>query len=140
VAAHLTLAQTGLLPTLGGSVRARGSFNRMIHDTAVREARLPVREYPIRLRAMVGSRRAAPMVSDLEPPRDQLVHGHDTVVAPGSRPGDAEGSRGGAATRAWTMGFPFHARKRLGPVCLTVPDHPWTIGEGPSSKGRSAHT
>ncbi len=33
------------------------------------------------------------------------------------------------------MGFPFHARKRLGRVCLSATDHPWSIGEGPVVEG-----
>ena len=45
VAAHLTLAQMGLFPAVVAAVRARGNFNRMVHDTAVRQARRPVREY-----------------------------------------------------------------------------------------------
>jgi uncharacterized protein (TIGR03083 family) len=135
VAAHLTLAQTGLFTALGGLVRARGSFNRMIHDTAVREAHLPVTEYPLRLRAMVGSRRTAPMVSDLEPLMDQLVHGQDMVVPLGRARETPKEAAAAAATRAWTMGFPFHARKRLGAVCLTATDHPWSIGEGPVVEG-----
>jgi hypothetical protein len=36
VAAHLTLAQMGLLPAAIAAARARGNFNRMIHDTGVR--------------------------------------------------------------------------------------------------------
>src|SRR3954449_9557250 len=57
VAAHLTLAQIGLRPALGATVRARGSFDRMIRDTALRQARLPVGEYPGLVRMMIGSRR-----------------------------------------------------------------------------------
>ena len=135
MAAHLTLAQTGMLSALGSLVRARGSFNRMIRDTALREARLPVTEYPVRLRAMVGSRRTAPMVSDLEPLMDQLVHGQDMVVPLGrTREMPAEAAAV-VATRAWGMGFPFHARKRLGRVCLTATDHAWSVGEGPVVEG-----
>ena len=80
VGAHLTLAQTGLLEAIGATVRARGSFNRMIHEHALRRAERPVTEYPTMLRAMIGSRRKAPFVSDLEPLIDQLVHGQDMVV------------------------------------------------------------
>ena len=110
VGAHLTLAQTGLAPALGNLVRARGSFDRMIRDTALRQARLPVAEYPRRLRAMAGSRkRAVPLGLAREVPREAAA---------------------AAATRAWTMGFPFNARKRLGAVRLTATDHPWAVGEG----------
>ena len=52
----------------------------MIYQTAVRQAERPVEDYPVLLRAMVGSRRKAPFISDLEPLIDQLVHGQDMVV------------------------------------------------------------
>jgi uncharacterized protein (TIGR03083 family) len=61
VAAHLTLAQIRPLPGVVAAVRARGNFNRMVHDSALRQARrLPVLQYAPRLRAMAGSRRKAP--------------------------------------------------------------------------------
>lgn len=63
VAAHLTLAHTGALSAVGAMLRAGGSFNRMVHDTAVRQARRPVGDYAVLLRAMVGSRRKAPGVT-----------------------------------------------------------------------------
>ena len=72
----------------------------MIHETAVRQAERPVAEYPALLRAMVGSRRKAPFVSDLEPLIDQLVHGQDMVRPPGPHPRDAPRcGRGGGAAR-----------------------------------------
>src|ERR1700712_1601247 len=72
VGAHLTLAQSSVRDVLPDMVRARGSFNKMIHDSAVRQAALPAEEYAARVRAMVGSRRTAPFVSDLEPLIDVL--------------------------------------------------------------------
>ncbi len=61
VAAHLILAQMRPLPAVVAAVRARGKFNRMVHDSAVRQARrLPALQYAPRLRAMAGSRRKAP--------------------------------------------------------------------------------
>ena len=80
VAAHLTLAQMGPLPSVVAAVRARGNFNRMIYDTAVRQARLPVSGYAPRLLAMAGSRRKAPGVTYLEPLIDVLVHGQDIAI------------------------------------------------------------
>jgi uncharacterized protein (TIGR03083 family) len=46
VAAHLTLAQLGALPATVALVRAGGSFNRMIRDTARREPACPPRATP----------------------------------------------------------------------------------------------
>ena len=110
VAAHLTLAQTSLREGLGGAIRARGSFNRMIHDTAVRQAELPVTDFPVLLRAMVGSRRTAPFISDLEPLIDQLVHGQDMVVPLGRTREMPREAAAVAAQRAYKLGWPFQVR------------------------------
>ncbi|WP_197275032.1 maleylpyruvate isomerase family mycothiol-dependent enzyme [Luteipulveratus halotolerans] len=61
VAAHLALAHTSARTAARELVRARGSFDRMVHDTAVRH-RAPVPELSASLRQMVGSHRTAPMV------------------------------------------------------------------------------
>ena len=135
VGAHLTLAQTGLLEAMGATVRARGSFNRMIHDTAVRQAERPVAEYPALLRAMVGSRRKAPFVSDLEPLIDQLVHGQDMVVPLGRTREMPQAAAAAAAQRAWDLNWPFRVKKRLHGFSLSATDHPWAVGEGPVVEG-----
>ncbi len=136
VAAHLTLAQMRLRESIGPAVRARGSFHRMILQTALRQAELPVEEYPARLRAMVGSRRKAPFVSDVEPMLDQLVHGQDMVVPLGRT---REMPRDAAATsvqRAWDLNWPFGVRKRLRGFRLEAVDHAWSAGEGEVVQGR----
>jgi uncharacterized protein (TIGR03083 family) len=130
VAAHLTLAQSGIVDVLPDALRARGSFNRMIRDSAVRRAGLPVERYPELLRAMVGSRRTAPFVSDLEPMLDALVHGQDMVRPLGRSRTMPTEAAAAAAQRAWSMGFPFGARKRLRGFRLVAVDHPWSAGEG----------
>ncbi|MFE9692817.1 maleylpyruvate isomerase family mycothiol-dependent enzyme [Micromonospora sp. NPDC005806] len=135
VAAHLTLAHTGILPAAVAMLRAHGDFDRMVRDSALREARLPVERYATRLRGMVGSRRTAPLVSDLEPLLDILVHGQDIVVPLGrSRPMPTVAAAT-AATRVWTMGWPFHARRRLDGFALTAVDHDWSVGRGLGVEG-----
>ncbi len=130
VAAHLTQAHTGALAATRDLVRARGSFDRMIHDSAVRRARLPVHEYAARLRAMVGSRRRVPTVAPLDPLTDVLVHAQDMVRPLGRSRAMPPDAAAAAAQRAWSMGFPFHASRRLGPVRLVATDHEWTAGDG----------
>ncbi|MFE3447399.1 maleylpyruvate isomerase family mycothiol-dependent enzyme [Nonomuraea sp. NPDC059194] len=135
VAAHLTLAHFRLLPALVAVLRARGNLNRMIHDTAVRQAELPVREYGVLLRAMVGSRAKAPMISDFEPLIDILVHGQDIAIPlRRDRPMPARPAAA-AATRVWTMGAPFHARRKLDGLELVATDCSWTAGQGKQVEG-----
>ena len=107
----------------------------MIRDTAVRQARLPAGEYAGLLRAMTGSRRKAPGITDLEPFIDVLVHGQDIAlpldrVRPMPAPAVAA-----AATRAWSMGRPFQAERKLAGLHLTATDHPWQAGEGLAIEG-----
>ena len=135
VAAHLTLAQMGALPAMGALLRARGNLDRMIRDTAVRQARLPTGEYAGLLRAMIGSRKKAPGITDLEPLIDVLVHGQDIALPlDRARPMPAPAAAA-AATRAWSMGRPFHAERKLTGLRLAATDHPWQAGQGPGGRG-----
>src|SRR4051794_21062178 len=65
VAAHLTFATTRIRDVAGPAVRARGSYDRMIRESAVARAAAPTGELVGSVRAMVGSRRHAPGVTHL---------------------------------------------------------------------------
>ncbi|MDF8263685.1 maleylpyruvate isomerase family mycothiol-dependent enzyme [Luteipulveratus flavus] len=130
VAAHLTLAHTPPMTAVRDLVRARGSFDRMVHDTAVRH-RAPAPDLAASLRRMVGSRRTAPMVTPVEPLLDILVHAQDMVVPLGREHPMPTRAAEIALRRVWSMGWPFHARRRLGAVTLRSTDAPWTRGSGP---------
>jgi uncharacterized protein (TIGR03083 family) len=135
VAAHLTLSQMGVLPAVVAVVRARGNFNRMVHDTAVRQARLPAGEYAPRLRAMAGSRKKAPGVSHLEPLIDVLVHGQDIAIPLGrNRPVPTEAAMA-AADRVWPDLFPWRAARKLSGVRFRATDCSWTAGDGELVEG-----
>jgi len=135
VAAHLTLAHMGYRAALVAAVRARGSFDRMIRDTALRAASLPRAEYPPRLRAMVGSRRTAPFITPMEPLIDVLVHGQDIALPLGRTRRMPTAAAAAAAQRAWDTGFPFRARKRLAGFRLAATDTDWTVGTGAPIEG-----
>jgi uncharacterized protein (TIGR03083 family) len=135
VAAHLTLAHMGYRAALVAAVRARGSFDRMIRDTALRAASLPRAEYPRRLRAMVGSRRTAPFITPMEPLLDVLVHGQDIALPLGRTRQMPIAAAAAAAQRAWDTGFPFRARKRLAGFRLAATDTDWTVGSGAPIEG-----
>jgi uncharacterized protein (TIGR03083 family) len=139
VAAHLALAHTGPGTALAGLVRARGSFDRMVRDTALRHAAVPTGRLTAEIRAMVGSRRRAPGISSLEPLLDVLVHGQDIAVPlglPREMPVDAAAA---AATRVWTMPWPmsatFAARRRLRGLQLVATDTGWSAGAGERVEG-----
>jgi len=131
VAAHLTLAQMRPPPAVVAALRARGNFNRMIHDTAVRRARrLAAAEYAPRLRAMAGSRRKAPGVSHLEPLIDVLVHGQDIAIPLGRRRPMSAGAAAAAADRVWPNLFPWRAERKLGGFRFAATDCSWSAGDG----------
>ena len=135
VAAHLTLAHMGLGAALPAVVRARGSFDGMIRDTAIRQAKLPVREYPGLLRQMIGSRRTAPFITEREPLIDVLVHGQD-VTRPLGRPFPVPVEPAmEAADRVWSTSFPFRARRRLAGRELVATDARWRVGSGARVEG-----
>lgn len=135
VAAHLTLSQMGLIPAVVAAARARGNFNRMVHDTAVRQARRPVREYAPRLRAMAGSRKKAPGVSHLEPLIDVLVHGQDIAIPLGrTRPVPTQAAMA-AADRVWPNLFPWRPARKLGGFRFAATDCAWSAGDGQLVEG-----
>jgi uncharacterized protein (TIGR03083 family) len=135
VAAHLTLSQMGLIPAVVAAARARGNFNRMVHDTAVRQARLPVREYAPRLRAMAGSRKKAPGVSHLEPLIDVLVHGQDIAIPLGRTRLVPAGAAMAAADRVWPNLFPWRPGRKLSGLRFAATDCSWTAGGGELVEG-----
>ncbi|MGY1738518.1 maleylpyruvate isomerase family mycothiol-dependent enzyme [Geodermatophilus sp. SYSU D00684] len=135
VAAHLTLAQTGLRDLVVPAIRAGGSFNRIIRDTALRVGPLPDDEYGRRIRAMVGSRRRAPFISPIEPLLDVLVHGQDIAVPLGRERPVPPAPAAVAARRGWDMGFPFRARKRLAGLQLRATDSDLVLGGGAPVEG-----
>ncbi|SEO59153.1 maleylpyruvate isomerase family mycothiol-dependent enzyme [Trujillonella endophytica] len=135
VAAHLTQAHMGYRDAALAAVRARGSFDRMLRDSAVRATGRPPAEHARRLRAMVGSRRTAPFLTPLEPLIDVLVHGQDMTLPLGRIRPVPEAAAAAAAQRVWEMGFPFRARRRLAGLRLTATDVDWTAGSGAPVEG-----
>ncbi len=136
VAAHLALAHTGAARATLDLLRARGSLQRMIHDTAVRHAALPPDRLTAQIRGMAGSRRTAPGVTPLEPLLDVLVHGQDIAVPlgrPRSMPVEAAAT---AATRVWTMPWPMSTTfPRVRGVRLVATDTDWAVGDGDPVEG-----
>jgi uncharacterized protein (TIGR03083 family) len=135
VAAHLTLAHTGPTAAVRALVRARGSFDRMVHDTARAAAGAPPDQLVAGIRAMVGSRRHVVGTTELEPLIDVLAHGQDIAVPLQRHRPVPPAAAAVAATRVWSMGWPFWARRRLRGVRLVATDSDWQAGAGPAVQG-----
>ncbi|SDF32843.1 TIGR03083 family protein [Lentzea fradiae] len=136
VAAHLTLGpRMGLGGTLAAFVKARGSFNRMVDQTARAEARRPVPEIVAELRGTVGRHRLAPGQTLKNALLDVLVHAQDIALPLGVEHPMPVDAAMVVADDLWRIGFPFHARRRLAGHRLVATDAGWSTGEGAEISG-----
>jgi uncharacterized protein (TIGR03083 family) len=137
VAAHVAMApQVPSVPSMvADAVRARGRFDRLNHDVAVRHACRPVERIVAEIRDHARSRRLPIVTNYRNILFDILVHGQDIAIPLGiplaMRP---DAARAGA-DRVWTMGWPFWARHRLRGFRLTATDVSWSVGDGPDVSG-----
>ena len=136
VAAHLSLAhRTGVGVVLREIVKARGSFNRMIDQTARAEARRPTEELVAELRGAVGVHRLAPGQSLKNAMMDVMVHTQDMALPLGIERHMPIEAAVVSADDLWRIGFPFHARKRLAGYRLVATDADWSAGVGTEVSG-----
>ncbi|HZA32900.1 MAG TPA: maleylpyruvate isomerase family mycothiol-dependent enzyme, partial [Propionibacteriaceae bacterium] len=82
-----------------------------------------------------GSRRV-PVVSDHRNVLfDVLVHAQDIAIPLGVDLPTPHAAAAAGATRVWSMGWPFWARRRLSGLRLTATDIDWTAGSGTDVHG-----
>ncbi|MDG4831884.1 maleylpyruvate isomerase family mycothiol-dependent enzyme [Solwaraspora sp. WMMD1047] len=136
VVAHLIVAaDLRPLPATIELIRAGGSFNRMVRDSARRRADRQPGTLLAELRAVSDARRVPPGTGPENLLMDVLVHGQDIAIPLGlDRPMPVAAARA-AADRLWAIGFPFHARRRFGGYRLAATDTDWTRGDGPAVEG-----
>lgn len=136
VAAHLVLgARVPLVSAVADLARARGNFDRMIHDSAVRAAARPGRDIAADLRAGAGSRKVPPGGTVGNVLADVLVHGQDVALAVDRvLPMPVDAARAAAET-VWSRSFPFRARRRLAGLRLVADDVEWAVGAGLEVRG-----
>jgi uncharacterized protein (TIGR03083 family) len=137
VAAHVSLI--GLPPTpgelLAQGLRVRGNFHRLNTVMAVRRAARPTAQLVADLRQHAASRKLPAVTTYRNVLFDVLVHAQDIAIPLGlDLPMPAKAAREGA-TRVWSMGWPFWARRRLGGLRLTATDVDWTVGSGADVNG-----
>ena len=133
VAAHVALAPQPPGPgeMVAWAVRARGRFHRLNHDVSVAHAEARTgAELVAELRDHAASRRMPVLTNYRNILFDTLVHVQDIAI-PLHRtlPMPVAAARAGA-TRVWTMGWPFWAKRRLAGFRLVATDTLWTVGEG----------
>ena len=136
VGAHLSLApNTSVAEVLGWMVKARGSYSRMIRDSAIDRARRPTAEIVADLRGVVGLRKLAPTTTWRDPLLDIVVHAQDIAVPLGvSVAADVDAART-SAEWAWSVRFPQIRFGRLRGLRLVADDADWTRGRGAELHG-----
>jgi uncharacterized protein (TIGR03083 family) len=137
VAAHVALAPQppGPLTMAAAAIRAGGRFHRLNHDMAVRHADRHGTELVAELRRHAGSRRLPAVTNYRNILFDVMVHAQDIAVPLGRSLEMPVRAAAAGATRVWTMGWPFWARRRLPRVRLTATDIDWSVGAGAEVSG-----
>lgn len=134
VASHLVLGANppGWPTRLGWGLRKAGRFHPLNRDVAIHYADRPAGDLVADLRKHADSRRVpAPIVVDHRTALlDVLVHGQDIAIPLGLRRDMPLDAARVAADRAWTMGWPFWARRRLRGYRISATDCDWAAGEG----------
>ena len=137
VVGHVALAprSPGLARILVAAARARGDFDELNRAMAVDHAERLGADLAAELRAVAASRRK-PAITTLDNlVMDTLVHVQDVAVPLGVEiVPPFEGAREGA-DRAWRMGWPFWARRRLRGLELSATDTVWVRGHGDPVRG-----
>jgi uncharacterized protein (TIGR03083 family) len=134
VAAHVTHSTRNWGIITLELLRAGFRFNAVTLRMAHADRREP-REITAAMRAMVGGRRRPPGTAVADPLMDVLVHGQDIAVPLGLERRMPISPAVVAAQRAWTMGFPFNARKRFPNVTFTATDAEFSVGSGEEVRG-----
>ncbi|PSR68188.1 maleylpyruvate isomerase family mycothiol-dependent enzyme [Nocardia sp. MDA0666] len=137
VVAHLILsADSGLGAILFNLIRARGDFDRMVRDTAIRHAdRRTTTQLLAELHDSIGARVTPVGTTPVDRLMDLLVHGQDIAIPLGIPREMPAAAAELALDRIWNGGFPFHARKKFGHYHLVASDSEWTAGTGPVIEG-----
>lgn len=136
VAAHvIAWPDSSLRDVVIAAFRARGNYNRTIHDEAQRRSARPTAEIVADFRRLAASRNRPPVVTYREGLLDILVHTQDIAIPLDRRHDMPVDAARDSADRAWRIGFPFYARKRLAGYRLEAIDTDWSVGEGAAIRG-----
>lgn len=138
VAAHVSMTPTAPdAKTLARSlIRTRGNLWACGRDIARDHARRATADLVAQLRRDAAARTMPVVTNAQNILMDVLVHGQDIAVPLGiERDMPPEAALAGFE-RVWSMGWPFHARRRLRGFRLVAIDANLAVGEGVVVEGR----
>lgn len=132
VAAHVAMSpvpEPSMSTLVAALVRAHGHLWEAAAAIAVDYAQRPTEEIAAGLRRVAASR-AVPRVTNPDNLlMDLLVHGQDITIPLGiERPMPTDAAVAGFR-RVWSMGWPFHARRRMRGIHLIATDAPVDVGD-----------
>lgn len=140
VAAHLSLV--GEPPPAWSFVtngaRARGNFHRLNTIMTKSRAERPTAAIVDSLRLKAGSRQVPVVTNYRNVLFDLLVHMQDVALPLGRELPMPVAAAQDGASRVWSMGWPFWARRRLRGLHLIATDSDWEAGDGLELRGTTA--
>ena len=137
VAAHVAVTpqSPGLGRILVLGVRARGDFDAVNTDFALRHAERRGRDLAAELRELADNR-SKPAITTLDNlVFDTLVHVQDVAVPLGLTVEMPLPAARAGLERVWRMGWPFWAKRRLRGLHLRATDVDWSAGTGDEVAG-----
>lgn len=139
VAAHVAMTPLGLgwASIVAGVVKARGDVWAFGRDVAREHARRPVVDIVVELRRHAAVRTLPAMTNAENALLDVLVHGQDIAIPIGIEHRMPAAASVDAFHRAWSMGWPFWARRRLRGLRLVATDTDLAVGAGEVVQGRT---
>jgi uncharacterized protein (TIGR03083 family) len=129
VGAHLTFAHARVRDVVWPAIRTGLRYNAMI-DYAARRSPLTTGQIVTTLRGFVGSRRRAPLVTEIEPLLDVLVHTQDICIPLGIEHRMPVDAAVVAADRVLALRGPMRLWKAPHGVRLVATDADWAYGKG----------
>lgn len=129
VAAHLTFSHARVRDVIWPAIRTGFRYNPLIKYAALRR-RMPHDEIVATLRGFVGSRRKAPLVTELEPLIDILVHTQDICLPLGIEHPMPLDAAAAAADRVLTTRGILRLWRPPSGVRLVATDIDWSHGDG----------
>jgi uncharacterized protein (TIGR03083 family) len=137
VAAHVSMV--GLPPTtsqlLRDGIRVRGNFHRLNTVMTRERAARSTDQLVADLRLHAASRKLPAVTNQSNVLFDVLVHAQDIAVPLGLELDTPPEAARAGATRVWSMGWPFWAKRHLRGLRLTATDVDWSAGSGADVHG-----
>ena len=137
VAAHLALGTSAppMKTMIREAARARGNFDRLNHDLAVRHAQRSTSVITAELRRNAASRDLPAVTNYGNVVFDVLIHGQDIAIPLNRSLRFSTVAGSVAAENLWQLRWPWSTRRRFRGLSFSATDTDWSAGAGPAGRG-----